>query len=78
MPVSDRPFPWPWSALTARQRYDLRAMAELSGASVTAFVRDAILAHMPAKHRRLFPDLAATPWDHAEPARRVAEGDGHG
>ena len=74
MPVLDRPFPWPCSALSARHRDDLRTMAALTGAPVTAFVRDAILAHMAGAHRRLFPDQAATPWDQAEPVRRAAEG----
>ena len=61
-------------------RYDIAAMAELSGVPMTTFIRSAVVAHLAAEHRRMFPDVAATPWD-AEggqscelAVRRVAEG----
>ena len=55
-------------------------MAELSDVPVTMFIRSAVVAHLAAEHRRLFPDVVATPWDAeggqiSEPVvRRVAEG----
>ena len=60
-PRSPRPLPWPCARLTPAERGGLAAMAELSGLTVSAFVRDAILAAMIAEHRRLFPGVEV-PW----------------
>lgn len=70
---------WPASQLTDL-RYAIAAMAELAGVPMTTFIKSAVIAHLVAEHRRMFPDVAATPWDAeggqaCEPAVRcVAEG----
>lgn len=74
-----RPLAWPASQLTDL-RHPIAAMAELAGVPMTTFIRSAVVAHLVTEHRRMFPEVATTPWDaEDEPcselnnARRVAE-----
>jgi len=74
-----RALSWPASKLTDI-RYAVAAMAELSGVPMTTFIRSAVVAHLVAEHRRMFPGVAMTPWDAEgeqvddQVVRRVAEG----
>jgi hypothetical protein len=74
-----RALSWPASRLT-NLRHEIAAMAELPGVPMTTFIRSDVIAHLVAEHRRMFPEIEATPWDTesgqvCKPiVRRVAEG----
>ncbi len=86
--LSDRPkprirrqrkLPWPATRLTDLH-HAVQAMAELSGVSVTVFIRAAVIRHLAWIHAQEFPGIDS-PWDDEagiEPRamRRVAEGEG--